>query len=386
MKKLLFIIPAFNHGGTNKSLMHIFSFIDKSKYDMDIFAMSDMGPYKKSFSSYNILQRDLLLASFLGNFREMKREILPEKLKKMPIKIIYFLLRRFWGKLLLGFAYKRTARRIEKLNYETIIAMEEGPPAYLASRIHLPKIAWIRCDFSRISDSVQIDPQQTYADFKHIICVSEYTKRVFVNLYPALKEKCHAIHNVIDDKKMLRMSDDLSENDGRFLPGIFSIISVGRLDIVKQFHIIPEIAGWLKKSGCEFRWYIIGDGNQKETILSMVDKFKVSDTVFLLGEKDNPYPYIKRSDLLVCTSLSEACPHVINEAKILHVPVVTTDFGSASEFIEHGVNGIITGKDNLKTAIREMIGDKEKHSKIKEKLKSFEYPNREILKNITELL
>ena len=43
--------------------------------------------------------------------------------------------------------------------------------------------------------------------------------------------------------------------------------------------------------------------------------------------------------MVVSTSVSEACPNVINEAKILHTPIVATNFGSVYEFIEDGVNG-----------------------------------------------
>ncbi len=386
MKKLLFIIPAFNHGGTNRSLMHILSYMDNSKYAIDIFSISDMGPYKKAFSSYNVLRRDLLLASFLGNYGEMKREMPFEKSKKIPIKIIYFLLRHFWEKRMLEFAYRKAANRIETLNYDTVIAMQEGSATRFASKIQLPKIAWIHCDYSKYLKSIRMDEEEIYSRFNHIICVSEYTRKVFANYYPSLGKNSHAIHNIIDDKAISQMSDDLSENDDKFQPGIFSIISIGRFSKVKQFHIIPEIAEWLNMKGCVFRWYIIGDGEEKDNIADMIKKWGVQSAVVLLGAKDNPYPYIKLSDMLVCTSISEACPHVINEAKILGVPVVTTNFGSAPEFIDNDNNGIIASKENLKTAIREMIMNKEKYSKIKEKLKSFEYPNKEIIQKLSEFL
>ncbi len=384
--KLLFIIPAFSHGGTNKSLMHILSLMGKYGYDIDIFVMSDMGPYKRAFTSYNVMHRDLLLASFLGNFGEMKKEDLLERTKKIPIKAMYFLLRRFWGRQMIEYAYRKAAKKIERQGYNTVIAMEEGSATHFASYIRLQKTAWIHCDYSRFSGFSKSETIKTYSSFKHIVCVSEYTRKIFAGLFPALKAKCHGIHNMIDSDAIIKMADEPMEGDYRFVTNVFNIISVGRLDKVKQFEIIPEIACWLKRSGCNFRWYIIGGGEEKNKILSRIEKFNVAASVIFLGEMDNPYPQIKRSDLLVCTSISEACPHVINEAKILHVPVITTNFGSAPEFIESGMNGIITSKENLKTVIRDLILDKEQYLKIKDNLRSFKYPNEEIICKLSEIL
>jgi len=389
MKNLLFIIPTFNHGGTNKSLMHILSSMDRKKYSIDIFAVTNNGPYKKLFSTFNVLHSDLLLASFCGSNVQMKRENSPEKNKKIFLNLLYRILRVLntsLSKKLLELAYKKASRKIEKMGYDTVIAMQEGSTTHFVSCIRLPKTAWIHCDYNKYFEVVKINEKEIYEKFEQIVCVSEYTKQVFLGYYPALKDKCHAVHNIIDCKGITKMADDPMDVDARFVKNVFSIVSVGRLNKVKQFHIIPEIADWLRNNGCAFRWYIIGGGEERDKILGMIERFNVADTVFLLGEKDNPYPYIKRSDLLVCTSISEACPHAINEAKILHVPVVTTDFGSAPEFIENGVNGIITGKDGLKTAIREMIVNKEKYSNIKEKLFSFEYPNKEIIQKLSGLL
>jgi len=105
-----------------------------------------------------------------------------------------------------------------------------------------------------------------------------------------------------------------------------------------------------------------------------------------LGEKDNPYPYIKQSKLLVCTSVSEACPLVINEARILHVPVVTTDFGSAPEFINSGFDGMIASLDNLKNAIEEMIKNRAFYQQIQSNISSFRYSNERIIDEISAVL
>ena len=80
----------------------------------------------------------------------------------------------------------------------------------------------------------------------------------------------------------------------------------------------------------------------------------MEDNITILGYKDNPYPYIKQSDLLVCLSSSEACPMIFNEAKVLSVPVVSSDFGGVEEFVDLNF-GLISCEDNMVLFIKSII-------------------------------
>lgn len=61
------------------------------------------------------------------------------------------------------------------------------------------------------------------------------------------------------------------------------------------------------------KYYIIGDGTEFEQAKALIDELKLSENVTLLGEKENPYGYIKAADLLLIPSYSEAAPMVIGE-------------------------------------------------------------------------
>ena len=52
------------------------------------------------------------------------------------------------------------------------------------------------------------------------------------------------------------------------------------------------------------------------------------------GFKDNPYPYIKKSDATVLTSLSEGFSLALVESAVLNTPIISTDVGIARELIE----------------------------------------------------
>ena len=97
----------------------------------------------------------------------------------------------------------------------------------------------------------------------------------------------------------------------------------------------------------------------------MVQDFDLEKYIIFLGKKKNPYPYFKISDYLILTSEYEGFPVVYNEAKILNLPVITTNV-SDSETIIGNNYGIIISKDindiakNMDMAIKSKIQNKEK--------------------------
>ncbi|WP_419836069.1 glycosyltransferase [Endozoicomonas atrinae] len=62
------------------------------------------------------------------------------------------------------------------------------------------------------------------------------------------------------------------------------------------------------------------------------------------SKKDKIY---SRKDILVMPSLSEGFPFVMLEAASYGVPIIATDVGGISDFVEHGVNGYLVSANNF---------------------------------------
>ena len=108
----------------------------------------------------------------------------------------------------------------------------------------------------------------------------------------------------------------------------------------------------------------MGGGSAEDTdkIKTAIESNGVMDKVIMLGARTNPFPYLKRANLLVSTSESEACPMIFNEAKILGTPIVSANFGSAHEFIKQGVDGYISSIEEMHNTISKLIEDKDEYS------------------------
>ena len=84
--------------------------------------------------------------------------------------------------------------------------------------------------------------------------------------------------------------------------------------------------------------------------------------------------------------MSEACPYVINEAKILGTPVVCADFGSAKEFIENSVNGFYVPIETMASVIIRLAQNDSNLNLMRDNLWGFKYDNARIMNQIDALI
>lgn len=387
MKNILFVITSFRHGGTNKSLENLLSLLDTEKYQVDVFAMEHYGPYESMLPNCTILPTDKWLHALIAQFRDTKGIT---KLSSITLKVLRKLMTSL-GMNLSEYLYKNAIHSISKnKSYDTVIAFSEGAPTAFAQHFKAPnKIAWIHCDYeSYMLLNNHPDETKMYQAYQSIVCVSDFTKDRFCKIIPSLSCKACAIHNVINVSEVKHLSEKII-NEKYYNEDVFNIVSVGRINIIKRFDEIPQIARTLLDKGYKFNWILIGpegEPHEQKCLLENIKKYRVQDTFIWIGEKDNPYPYIKNSDLLVNISISEACPYVINEAKVLHIPVICTNFGSAVEFVDHDVNGLIAPLVNIVDAIELLVKDKKQYNRIKINLEKFSYDNQTILNKIYKIL
>lgn len=375
--KVLIVVPSFHNGGTITSLKNILARIDRKQCCVDVFPITNSGPNYEVVKQYaNVIGTNIDGGTNRKSIKALiksKLFILVKSIKKILCKIGYD------PSIIL---FKRVIPSLQNNGYDEIIAFQEGQATRFVSLFKcVRKVAWVRCDYSTIDGKSQKKDRDlhVYDSYDQIICVSKYTKERFIETVSHVESKTIAIHNLIPTERIIKLASMEADNHAFQECDKLKFVSLGRLHPIKQFSKIPEIAYSLRKKGLAFCWFIIGaDESDTDNIRERIFDYRVDDCVKLLGNKNNPYPYIRQSDLLVCTSLSEACPNVINEAKILGTPVVTTNFGSAKELLISGKQGIATTIDKIGDAMYLLLVDDNKYSRIKKELDHYVYDNKGI--------
>lgn len=320
MKKILFLIHALNSGGAQRALVDMVNHINLEKFDITILTIYDR----------NGLQSQL-------NPKIHYKSIIKTKNKYLKTFLAY-LFRRI---LSLKWIYVHFV----KGDYDYEVAYLEGEATRLLSystNEKSKKYAWVHTNMMTNFSSQGLynnlnEHIETYKKFDKIICVSQSAKDAFVERF-GFDENVIVKYNICDEEKIIKNADeqihDFNKSD------CITFITVSNLRPEKRHCLLLKILKKLKDEGYDFVLNIVGDGPEKSNIINLCEKLNLNN-VFLLGNKSNPYSYMKNSDLMIISSEMEGYSSVAVEASLLELPTLTTDCGGPREIFNNGELGII---------------------------------------------
>jgi len=136
----------------------------------------------------------------------------------------------------------------------------------------------------------------------------------------------------------------------------FNILFVGRLIELKAPNLVIEIFKILKIRGyTNIKLKIVGDGELKDQLLSLIDDYNLKDSVKLLGTKtqEEIIEVMNESDVLIMpgvydsTGRAETQGLVIQEAQSMKIPVIVSDVGGMKYGIKDKETGYIVKENDL---------------------------------------
>ena len=385
MKKVLIILPTLQYGGGIVSgIKNMLPLLPSDNYEISILSLEYSYTEKVELDNCKILDDNIFLLTLTSNYFQFKES---------KYRLLVFLIKSILNFLqIISLKYSFENWLFKKISllyvgYDIVVAYSEGVVTRFCQYIEAPhKIAWIHCDYAERMKNIRYNEENIYMKYNHIVCVSRYTLQNFKQIYPKLSEKSIYIYNLLNKNYIkYQATEDCNLKEESKI----KILSIGRIAQVKQFHLIPSIISKMIQLGTKnFKWYLIGEGASEEVLRlqSELNHYNISDDYFsYLGPKCNPYPYIKNSDILVSTSSSEACPFVVNEARVLGVPVVSNKYKSIYEFISDNINGRICSIDEMAEILSELVLNPNELKRLKEGMGIDDYNNDVIVQNIVEL-
>lgn len=198
--------------------------------------------------------------------------------------------------------------------------------------------------------------------FRRIIFVANEAEKDFIKIYPELKNKCLVLNNFIDPDKILKLSTEKISETHPKNKKLF--VFIGRLDDSSK-KVSRAIN--LLKSLSDVNLLIVGDGPDRKMYEDLVTKNDLSKRVTFVGQKTNPYPYIKLADYIILTSDYEGFPVTYLEAITLHKRILTT--------IDVSDESINIGKDYatiISMDEKEMLKDVQKELSSPRKIKDID--------------
>ncbi len=170
---------------------------------------------------------------------------------------------------------------------------------------------------------------------KKMIVISEYNKKYMVKNFGIDEDKISMVRCGInlDEFKLLNI-----EKENRF-----TILNIGRLNLIKNQKCLIEACKILKNKGLNFQCLIIGKGKERANLEKQIQESGLKDYIKLLGSKKNEelIEYYNKANVFVLPSISEASPTVIKEALACGMPVIVSNVRGVPEIIKDGHNGFL---------------------------------------------
>jgi len=179
-----------------------------------------------------------------------------------------------------------------------------------------------------------------YKNSDYLITMTKQTKKDLETKVGIDPNKIFIIENPILHRDIKQMSSEVIDKSDKFIFNKKVFCAIGRLTYQKNFmKLLSLLKKYSDQTKDDFNLIILGDGEKKEELDDYIKKNNIKN-FYLLGFKDNPYKYLAKSDIYICSSLWEEPGHTLIEAGYLNVPILTSNCPNGpDEIIKNNFNG-----------------------------------------------
>lgn len=343
MKKILIATNRFTKGGVETTLLTLLRNYTRDEFDITLALCCKGGELESEIPDYIRVQ-------YLLPFNPMS---LPKSVSQ--IYQLMLLLMPAWISRVLFIKDK----------YDAVIAYSGNMIYYLKGYIG-QKTCWIHDDWFPFKTQNHIIGRirkrktiKILSECKNIICVSNKLKDMLVGY------SNHKLFNVIflpNPVDVTAIRNQASENcEFEFENDKLYFISVGRLHPVKGYERLIHIMLRMHLVHEDIVLLILGTGDEQNNLQKIIDGNNAQAYIKLLGYQSNPYKYISRCSMFICSSFMEGYSTAISEAMILGNGIISTDCGGSDQILENGKYGVLTKntEEDLERGIEKILDNRE---------------------------
>lgn len=340
--RILFLSNNLSGGGAERVLVNLANQMAENRQDITLRVLANTGDNRKNLSDkvkYEYI--------FKSNFRGINYLYL------LPSKWIY--------------------NKVAHGNFDVIVVYLHGVLTKIVANAPASQktVAYLHANMEKSpfikSLGSKENIQKCFKSYDRIVSVSQEVQDSFIRVSGIDDDRLVVKYNTFDVDRIKSLAKEPIDNLFKEKKG-FSICTVGKLETVKGHKRLLSIMKRLIDNNLFAKLTIVGDGPLRAELQEYINQNNLRDYVYLVGFDANPYKYVAKSDLFVCSSFSEGFSSVVAESLILGVPVVTTDCAGMREMLgDNNEFGIITNNDeeSLYNALADIISDNEKLEKYR---------------------
>jgi glycosyltransferase involved in cell wall biosynthesis len=386
-KQLLFIMPKLGSGGAEKALVTLLNLFDYDKYDVDLMLFRREGLFLPDVpEEVNIIDGGKEYELFDGSaFACIKSSVKKMKFSFALNRIKYANALKSGDKSAVWNCLKKAVYKPQK-HYDVAIAYLEGNSIYYCVDCidADKKIGYIHNDYNGLGLDKNFD-RPFFGKLDYLVTVSNECANVLRKTFPEIKAKVRMLENLVSPTLLKSLSEKPA---AEYKADTKNILTVGRFSPQKGYDLAIAATEILAEKGYDFKWFSIGKGELQNEIEHKIKEKKLEEKFILLGERANPYPYIKNCDIYVQTSYFEGKSIAIDEAKIFAKPIVCTSFPTVYDQLTDGKTALLAeiNAESIAEKIEILLNDESLCQNLSENLKKEKAGNEEEIDKFYQLL
>lgn len=329
--KLIFFHPYSSLGGADRSLARLINNLNMNKFE--VIFMSINKPY-------------------ILNYLKKKIKVIRLKSKRSLFSV--FEIRTFLKRI----SGNRKIIFISNQNFANIISTFivngfDNTKLVLIDRNHIDELKYSNNFIDHIKKMILKFFMKVF--YKNSDLIIGNSKELSKDLSSFVNKNVKTIYNPANDKSII----SLSKKRINFLKKKKLILNIGRLETQKDHVTLIKSIEDLN----DINLLIIGYGSLINKLKKLIKEKKLTHRVKIMTNVSNPYPYLKRADLFILTSLYEGFPNVLTEAIMLKIPIISSNCRSGpKEILFNNKDQLFEPGDyiNLKNKIKKFFKNKKK--------------------------
>lgn len=354
-----FVIDSLGGGGAEKILTNIVAALS------DTHKVTILTLWSEEILEKQVDARIVLESIDHFSLKLLKRAFYWINRHYLPVRLINY--------LYLNYKYKYYVAFLEGLSTKLISEVKgENMKKYTWVHIDMEKENWVLKYFKTLEQQ-----KLSYERFDQIFCVSNEVKDSFVKIF-GCEDKAIVQLNLVDTRNIKELAKE-NVVDFKFDEKYFYLYSIGRLNHQKGYDRLIRIMKKLIDEGYLVKTLIIGEGDLRIELENLIQKYKLTESIYLLGFQNNPYKYAKYCDLFVCSSRAEGYSTVITENLVMGKAIISTKCAGVVEQLGQSEYGIVVENDDTKLyeGIKSFLDNQDKipyyEQKAYERGNKFEY-------------
>lgn len=386
-KKVIIVNNNMNIGGVQKALVDFTKEI-ADKYDCTLYLFSKRGDY------LDLLPKTIRIVESISLYRTLGLSYAESKYNcfwfvvRQIVALIFKLIGRYYGMRIINASQKKL-----KSEYDIAIAFFQnsgnnsfygGCNDFVLNKINAEqKITFLHCDYRACGSHTPYNDRQYYM-FDKIVACSEGCRNAFIEVLPALADKTFVVKNCHDYKFIQQSANTCKKYDSNKI----NIITVARMSMEKGIDRAIIAMKYVKEQGYDVCYHLVGGGPELNKLKKMVNLLGLSKEVIFYGNQSNPYPFIKGADLMLIPSYHEAAPLVVDEARCLGVPILSTKTTSSYDMIIETKSGWVceNSQEAINIALCSLLKQSEMIFEYKKMLLSSEFNNVDAITSFTKVV